>query len=119
MLHWDADHPALPCVAIHSPLDGVVDEDACHIPGYIVAASGNHSPRENIRVLSSHIGMSVSPWVLLAVADRLLAQRSHWRPFDPQSYFPAYLAGAVRVMYPSTHTLVTGRSTAAFVEMNQ
>jgi pimeloyl-ACP methyl ester carboxylesterase len=119
LLHWEPDRPTLPCVAIHSPLDGVVDETACHIPGYIVTASSQRSPRENIRVLSSHIGMCVSPWVLLAVADRLLADRNHWRDFDPRQYFPAYLAAAVKLVYPGTAALMNGRGAAAFVEMHQ
>jgi hypothetical protein len=119
LLHWESDRPALPCVAIHSPIDGVVDEKACHIPGYIVKQSGPKSPRENIRVLSSHIGMCVSPWVLLAVADRLTADREHWVAFDPHSYFPGYLGHAIRVMYPLADELWEGRGTAAFVEMNQ
>jgi len=119
LLHWESDRPALPCVAIHSPIDGVVDENACHIPGYIVQQSGQQSPRENIRVLSSHIGMCVSPWVLLAVADRLTADRERWQPFDPHSYFPSYLGHAVRAVYPHADELWEDKGTAAFVEMNQ
>jgi len=119
LLHWESDHPALPCVAIHSPIDGIVDENACHIPGYIVRQSRKRSPRENIRVLSSHIGMSVSPWVLLAVADRLLADRDRWQPFEPQRYFPGYMDLAVRLMYPDAEALWEDQGTAAFVEMNQ
>jgi len=119
LLHWEPDHPALPCVAIHSPVDGVVDEQACHIPGYIVNQSRNRSPRENIRILSSHIGMSVSPWVLLAVADRLLADSEHWQPFDPYSYFPSLPGRVVRWLYPDAEELWEDKGTAAFVEMNQ
>jgi len=102
MLHWQPDRPDMPCVAIHSPVDGVVDEQACHIPSYIVAASSHRSPRENIRVMSSHIGMSVSPLVHLAVADRLLAERANWRAFDPMTYFPTYLRPAVRLLFPES-----------------
>lgn len=119
LLHWDSDHPALPCVAIHSPIDGVVDEAACHIPGYIVKQSGLKSPRENVRVLSSHIGMCVSPWVLLAVADRLTVDREHWEAFDPRSYFPSFLGHTARVMYPPADELWEDRGTAEFVEVNQ
>jgi len=119
LLHWEPDHPALPCVAIHSPIDGIVDENACHIPGYIVAQSEQNSPRENIRVLSSHIGMCVSPWVLLAVADRLLADRDNWQTFDPLAYFPGFLKQAVRLAYPAAEALWQDQGTLAFVEMNQ
>jgi len=119
LLHWESDRPALPCVAIHSPIDGIVDENACHIPGYVVGHSGHKAPRENIRVLSSHIGMCVNPWVLLAVADRLVAERDHWRTFDPHAYFPAYLDHAVRLLYPDADELWQDKGTASFMEMNQ
>jgi len=117
LLHWEADRPKLPCVAIHSPIDGIVDENACHIPGYIVEHSGHGAPRENIRVLSSHIGMCVSPWVLLAVADRLLARRDPWQTFKPHAYFPAHFKHAVNLMYPNADRLWQDKGTSSFVEM--
>ena len=119
MLHWDYDHPAVPCVAIHSPLDGVVSEQACHIPGYIVRHSVADAPRENIRVLSSHIGMCVSPWVLLAVADRLVADRRRWKPFEPRSYFRGALARAAELMYPDAENLWQDRGPRGFVEAHR
>ena len=119
MLHWEYGHPAMPCVAIHSPLDGIVNEQACHIPGYIVRHSSAAAPRENIRVLSSHIGMCVSPWVLLAVADRLVADRHRWRAFDAASYFSGALAWAAELMYPDPQTLVQDRETRDFVEAHR
>jgi pimeloyl-ACP methyl ester carboxylesterase len=115
LLHWDADHPALPCVAIHSPIDGFVHESGCHIPGYIVAQSSAKAPRENIRVLATHLGMTHSVWVLLAVADRLAADRRHWQPFSPQRYFPAYLAALRKLVYPDAQELWRDRGAAAFV----
>jgi pimeloyl-ACP methyl ester carboxylesterase len=116
LLHWDCRRPTMPCVAIHSPLDGIVDEYACHIPGYIVKQSDARAPRENIRVLSSHIGMSVSPWVLLAIADRLACSPRSWRPFDPADYFPAALTPVLRVVYPAADRLWRDRGVTAFVE---
>ena len=100
LLHWDADQPALPCVSIHSPLDGVVDEASSVIPQYIVEQSDNSAPRENLRVLSSHIGMSVNPCVLLAIADRLVQDRDSWQVFDPYRYYSETLQGAVSRLYP-------------------
>ena len=50
-LHLDPDHPPLPCVSIHSPCDGVVDESSAVIPQYIIDQSDNSAPRENLRVL--------------------------------------------------------------------
>lgn len=119
LLHWESDHPALPCVAIHSPMDGIVNENSCHIPGYVVRHSGQKAPRENIRVLSSHIGMCVNPWVLLAVADRLAADRDQWRAFNPHSYFPGFLDHAVSMLYPEAEALWKDKGTASFLETHQ
>lgn len=101
LLHLDPDHPPLPCVSIHSPCDGVVDEASAVIPQYIVDQSDKTAPRENLRVLSSHIGMSVNPWVLLAVADRLVQDRDDWEAFDPYRYFPENLEAVVSTLYPA------------------
>lgn len=100
LLHWDADQPALPCIAIHSPADGVVPETSSLIPRYIIDQSDRSAPRENLRVLSSHIGMAVSPSVMLAIADRLVQDRDNWEPFNPYHYFPGHLHAAVRILYP-------------------
>ena len=101
LLHLDPDHPALPCVSIHSPCDGVVDESSSVIPQYIIDQCDNSAPRENLRVFSSHVGMSVNPWVLLAVADRLVEDRGNWKPFDPYRYFPTSLEPLVSRLYPA------------------
>jgi hypothetical protein len=100
ILHWGAGHPAMPCVAIHSPIDGVVDEASCVIPQYIVNQSGKRAPRENLRILTSHIGMGVNPWVLLSIADRLVEDRDDWQDFNPYDYFPESLSWAVNVLFP-------------------
>jgi pimeloyl-ACP methyl ester carboxylesterase len=119
LLHWDADRPRIPCVAIHSPIDGFVHEDACCIPGYIVAQSSRAAPRENIRVLATHAGMTFSVWVLLAVADRLAVDRRSWRPFDPESYLPASLRPMARCAYPRANELWRDRGAAAFIRLGQ
>jgi pimeloyl-ACP methyl ester carboxylesterase len=101
LLHLDPDRPALPCISIHSPCDGVVDEASAVIPQYIIDQSDKAAPRENLRVLSSHIGMSINPWVLLAVADRLVQDRDDWEAFDPYRYFPEKLEAVVSTLYPA------------------
>ncbi len=101
LLHLDPDRPPLPCVSIHSPCDGVVDESSAVIPQYIIDQSDNSAPRENLRVLSSHVGMSVNPWVLLAIADRLVQDRDNWEPFDPYRYFPENLQAVVSRIFPA------------------
>ncbi len=100
LLHWDASDPSLPCVSIFSPLDGIVDEASAAIPGYITRPTESAAPRENLRVTSSHIGMGVNPFVLLAVADRLAQDRDEWRAFDPYSLLPAHLHWAIPAIYP-------------------
>lgn len=101
LLHLDPDQPALPCISIHSPCDGVVDEASSVIPQYVVDQCDPSAPRENLRVFSSHVGMSVNPWVLLAVADRLVQDRENWEPFDPYRYFPTSLEVIVSRLYPA------------------
>ncbi len=115
LLHWDPDRPAMPCVAIHSPIDALVDEEQCCIPSYIVAQSAADCPRENIRVLSSHVGMSVNPFVMLAVADRLLADRNNWRPFDSNDYFPVHMRHVTKMFYPEPAKPGEDRGMAAFI----
>lgn len=116
LLHLDPDHPPLPCVSIHSPIDGVVDESSAVIPQYIVEQSDNSAPRENLRVFSSHIGMSVNPCVLLAIADRLVQDRNDWAPFDPYRYFPANLEAAVSRLYPAREDVAYDRDITALAE---
>jgi pimeloyl-ACP methyl ester carboxylesterase len=101
LLHWDADHPPLPCVAIHSPIDGVVAEISSVIPDYIVDTSEPRAPRENLRVFSTHVGMGVNPWVLLAIADRLAQDKADWQPFNPNDYFVDALRWMVPLLYPA------------------
>jgi len=101
LLHWDAGQPPLPCVSIHSPIDGVVDEASSVIPQYIINQSSDAAPRENLRVMSSHVGMSINPAVLLAIADRLVQDREHWVAFDPYRYYPGSLRWAVAALYPA------------------
>lgn len=101
LLHWDPSDPPLPCISFHSPIDGVVDESSSIIPHYIVSQSDPLAPRENLRVLSSHVGMGVNPWVMLAIADRLAADKEVWTNFDPYRYFPESLRWAVALLFPA------------------
>jgi hypothetical protein len=101
LLHLDADQPSLPCVSIHSPYDGIVDEASSRIPQYIVDDAEPSAPRENLRVMSSHVGMSVNPWVLLAVADRLAQSRDDWIEFEPRDYFSEGLSWLIPLFYPA------------------
>jgi hypothetical protein len=44
--------------------------------------------------------MSVNPWVLLAIADRLVQDRDDWQVFDPYNYYSETLQFAVSRLYP-------------------
>lgn len=122
LLHLAADRPALPVIAIHSPLDGIVDESSCYIPEYIIAQSNkgkNSAPRENIRVYSTHIGMNVNPWVWLAIADRLAQPRADWQPFEPGKYLPGPLRSLAHLAYPAPHSGEQSGSIQGFVDASQ
>ena len=68
--------PPVPTTSIYSRTDGVVAWQ-CSI--------NDPAPRvENIRVHASHLGLSMNPTVLFAVADRLAQDPAAWRPFDAQ-----------------------------------
>ncbi|MGH8456723.1 MAG: esterase/lipase family protein [Stenotrophobium sp.] len=67
-LDWDGFQrrrvpPPVPCVAIHSRTDGIVD---WHCSLEEPAAN-----TENVEVFSSHLGLAVNPLVLRAIATRL------------------------------------------------
>lgn len=64
----------VPSTAIWSRSDGIVPwRIACEPPGPV---------RENLEVVSSHLGLGVNAAVLYAVADRLSQPREGWRPFE-------------------------------------
>jgi hypothetical protein len=65
--------------------DGIVSYRASILP------PGAH--RENIAVVSSHIGLGHHPAVLWAVADRLAQPENDWQPFRP----PAMM----RLLFPA------------------
>ncbi len=79
--------PPVPTTSLYSRTDGVV---AWH------CSLNEASPlAENIEVHASHIGMGMNPLALYAIADRLVQDPDHWRPFD--------LRGARRWFYKMTH----------------
>lgn len=64
----------VPSTAIWSRSDGIVPwRISCEEPG---------PGRENLEVLSSHLGLGVNAAVLYAVADRLSQPREGWRAFE-------------------------------------
>jgi len=131
LLHVAADRPALPVIAIHSPLDGVVDESSCYIPEYIVAQSRmpvkgkanrqtrSSAPRENIRVYSTHVGMNLNLWVMLAIADRLAQPRNDWQAFDPGKYFSGPLGALAHLAYPAMPVDEQSAAIKRFIEASQ
>ena len=100
LLHWRHGQPALPYVAICSPVDGVIHEQTALLPAETVRRSSLRAPRENLRVRCSHFGMSYNPFVILAVADRLGQPRDAWEEFDPRGYFPRLSERLLRHIFP-------------------
>jgi pimeloyl-ACP methyl ester carboxylesterase len=94
------DPPAgIPLVAIYSRLDGIAPVRTTQIPGnYLFDAQG--TPRENIEILCSHMGMAVNPLVQIVVADRLAQAVDDWRAFDASGYFPLPVRLAHSVFFP-------------------
>lgn len=73
--HTDqTEAPPVPCTAIYSKTDGVVSWQSC------LERAGDQV--ENVELCGSHIGMSVHPHALHVIADRLVHDRTNWRPFD-------------------------------------
>lgn len=95
----------VPLVAIYSPYDGVVHEDLAMIPEEFLDLDDD-TPRENIEIICSHIGMGVNPLVLLAVADRLLEDRNNWRAFNARDYMPEPLKGLPKLFFPEAAMMV-------------
>lgn len=65
----------VPATSVYSRSDGIVPWQACRL------SPGKH--RENIEVLSSHLGLGHNPTVLHLLADRLAQPEHGWKPFVP------------------------------------
>lgn len=99
-LHWDKRSPQIPYIAIYSPIDGAVRAETVVIPESQLSHSANGAIRENIAILASHFGMVQNPLVILAVADRLGADRNDWQAFEPGNYLPDSLQRVSSIAYP-------------------
>ena len=66
--------PGIRTTSIFSKSDGVVP--------WQIAVEPPGEARENIEVISSHIGLGANPAALFAIADRLALGEERWRPFD-------------------------------------
>jgi hypothetical protein len=65
----------VPATSIYSRTDGIVRWHAC------IDREGPR--RENVEVLSSHVGLAVNPSVLYVIGDRLAQPEGTWSPFRP------------------------------------
>ena len=66
--------PDVRCICIYSRSDGIVSPEI---------AQDLVSPNvENICVNASHFGMTVNPFILFVIADRLAQSETDWTPFD-------------------------------------
>ena len=93
--------PKVPLVAIFSPFDGIAHEDTTQIPPEFLKVKDG-IPRENIEIICSHIGMGINPLVLLAVSDRLVADKHDWQPFRPTDYALGPLKLLPGLFFPET-----------------
>ena len=100
-LHWDKHRPQIPYVAIFSPIDGAVRAETVVIPESQLNGSAKGAIRENIAILASHFGMVQNPLVMLAVADRLAADKENWQAFEPMDYFPEAMGRISSIAYPA------------------
>ncbi len=66
--------PPVPCTAVYSRSDGIANWDLC-------VDKLDKGQAENIGVVTSHLGMSSNPMVLLLLADRLSKNKEQWRYF--------------------------------------
>ncbi len=99
-LHWDKRSPQIPYVAIYSPIDGAVRAETVVIPESQLSHAANGAVRENIAILASHFGMVQNPLVMLAVADRLGADRENWQAFEPGDYIPESMQRVSSMAFP-------------------
>jgi pimeloyl-ACP methyl ester carboxylesterase len=65
--------PPVPSTAIYSEGDGIAHWSFCVDP--------EDESTENLKIPSSHLGMTHNPLVMYAVADRLAQEEGQWRPF--------------------------------------
>lgn len=100
-LHWEKDNPQIPYVAIYSPIDGAVKAETAVIPEHSLNGSTDGAIRENIAIIASHFGMVQNPLVMLAVADRLGADKHDWCAFDSSEYLPESMQKVQTLAYPS------------------
>lgn len=80
--------PPVPCTAIYSRSDGVVNWRGC------IEAPGPN--RENIAVPASHCGIAHHPLAVIAIADRLALAEGEWRPFRRTAWWKRTLYPAAR-----------------------
>jgi hemerythrin-like domain-containing protein len=99
-LHWEKRSPQIPYIAIYSPIDGAVRAETVVIPESQLSHAANGAVRENIAILASHFGMVQNPLVMLAVADRLGADRENWQAFEPGDYIPESMQRVSSMAFP-------------------
>lgn len=84
-VHALAQPIPVPSTSIYTRADGVVAWQAC--------LEEEGPERENIEVVTTHIGLGFHPQALWVIADRLAQPLGSWKPFQPNAlvapWFPA------------------------------
>jgi len=74
-----AETPPVPCTAIHTHTDGVVNWET-------TIEDSIRPDVENVEVGGAHCGLGVNPKSLWVIADRLAQPDGIWRPFRPRGW---------------------------------
>lgn len=69
--------PSVPTTSLYSKTDGIVAWQCSINPA-------RHAHTENIELRASHLGLTMNPMALYAIADRLRQDPAHWQRFDAQ-----------------------------------
>jgi len=72
-----AESPPVPCTAIHTHSDGVVNWET-------TIEDSIRPDVENVEVGGAHCGLGFNPKSLWVIADRLAQNDGEWRPFRPK-----------------------------------
>jgi pimeloyl-ACP methyl ester carboxylesterase len=78
-LAWEANRaaPTVPATSIYSKTDGITAWRNC--------LEEESETAENIEIFGSHMGLTVNPMALYAIADRLAQPEANWRRFASKS----------------------------------
>jgi len=75
--------PSVPCTAIYTKDDGIVNWQHC-------IEQHEDETTQNVQVAGSHCGLGHNPSVLYCVAERLRQNADNWQKFQPQGWMKLF-----------------------------